>query len=116
MAEQLDVFLGPQTAPFLVRLFDAIESLEYLKGQTVDSTQMAAQLLSEISSSAPTHLPSAVSTTQSPSDSAQHPQQQHFASSALERDATPPVTSAVSQQMQNNNSLAIIDHLISDSH
>lgn len=90
MSEQLDVFLGAQTAPFLVRLFAAIESLDYLKGQPVDSSQMAAQLLSETSSSALTNLPSAAVSAQPSSDSAsRHPQQLHLALSAVECDPTP---------------------------
>lgn len=31
MAEQLDVFLGPETIPFLDKLFIAIQTEEYLK-------------------------------------------------------------------------------------
>lgn len=49
MAEQLDVFLGPETIPFLDKLFIAIQTEEYLKellpvgGGAADDLFLAAE-------------------------------------------------------------------------
>lgn len=44
MTEQLDVFLGQETAPFLSQLFNIIKSEEYLKG-IVDSSSSDVGLI-----------------------------------------------------------------------
>lgn len=50
MTEQLDVFLGIETAPFLGRLFDAIESQEYLSAATdfVDHSSTETSIVNQI--------------------------------------------------------------------
>lgn len=94
MSEQLDVFLGPQTAPFLVRLFEVIESQEYAKEQTIDESQNTAQIISETNSTAAAIPVNAAVSSQSSADSVK-PVQLDFGSTVLETNSSPPTAVSV---------------------
>lgn len=48
MTEQLDVFLGHETAPFLSRLFQVIESEEYIPKQLETEPQPESTIINQI--------------------------------------------------------------------
>lgn len=121
MSEQLDVFLGQETTQFLSRLFEVIESQEYLKLSPDDSNSAAAGIAAAtpavpigLQSSPFTDNNNFTQQQQSVQKQHHHQHPQLLATTVIksERECTPPlvIETSTSKLSKDNNSMVLIEH------